>query len=83
MVGVTLLHGFERGAERWHAGAIYNPKDGRTYRARMELVSQDTLAVSGCLGPICKTLLWQRAKDEAQDASVTASNSEAELASLD
>lgn len=64
MVGVTLLHGFKDGDGRgvWQRGAIYNPKDGRTYRARMELISHDALAVSGCLGPICKELIWERAE---------------------
>ncbi|NNU16656.1 DUF2147 domain-containing protein [Parvularcula sp. ZS-1/3] len=73
MVGVTLLHGFEREAEGWQAGRIYNPEDGRFYRARIRLLSDNALAVSGCLGPICKKLIWERAD---QEISTNASSGE-------
>ncbi|MEE4208094.1 MAG: DUF2147 domain-containing protein [Parvularcula sp.] len=63
MLGIVLLDGFDKGDEAWQGGRIYNPKDGRFYRARIELLSKDELAVSGCLGPICKKLLWTRASD--------------------
>lgn len=73
MVGVTLLHGFEPHRGAWGAGAIYNPKDGRTYRARLRLLSDEALSVSGCLGPICKKLVWERAdaEDGATSEAVT------------
>ena len=74
MVGITLLHGFENDGTTWRSGQIYNPKDGRSYRARMELLSDDALAVSGCLGPICKTLVWERA--DAQAAAAAGAGSE-------
>lgn len=61
MVGVTLLHGFSPRRGAWGSGAIYNPKDGRTYRAHLQLLSDEALSVSGCLGPICKKLIWERA----------------------
>lgn len=71
MVGIELLGGFERRKTGWQAGHIYNPEDGRTYRARMELVGENELAVSGCRGPICKTYVWPRAKgDETREASM-------------
>lgn len=60
MVGATVLEGFKNGGDVWRSGHIYNPKDGRTYRASLRLESKDRLAVSGCLGPICKKLIWER-----------------------
>ena len=60
MIGATVLAGFQGDGEAWHAGHIYNPHDGRTYRASLHLMSKDRLAVSGCLGPICKKLIWER-----------------------
>ena len=60
MVGVTVLEGFKNGGDVWRSGHIYNPKDGRTYRASLRLASKDLLVVSGCLGPICKKLHWER-----------------------
>ncbi|MEM1380254.1 MAG: DUF2147 domain-containing protein [Pseudomonadota bacterium] len=80
MVGITLLHGFELHRNAWRRGTIYNPSDGRSYRARLELLTKDALSVSGCLGPICKKLVWERADAsidlplEARDAEVAALN---------
>ncbi len=82
MVGVTLLDNFDRGEERWQDGRIYNPKDGRFYRARMELLSKDELAVSGCLGPICKKLLWIRADHFPTREAVRAEETGEDRASL-
>jgi uncharacterized protein (DUF2147 family) len=79
MLGITLLSGFEEREERWRRGSIYNPKDGRTYRARLRLLSQNVLGVSGCLGPVCKELVWERAPEE--QVAGTASDREARLAS--
>ncbi|MBB4658686.1 DUF2147 domain-containing protein [Parvularcula dongshanensis] len=65
--GITLLHGFEAGSEDWRGGAIYHPGNGNTYRARIRRVDEDTLEVKGCLGPICKGQLWDRAAPMALD----------------
>ncbi|GGY54627.1 DUF2147 domain-containing protein [Parvularcula lutaonensis] len=81
MVGVTLLHGFERRDDVWRSGAIYNPKDGRTYRAKIQRLSDDALAVSGCLGPVCKKLVWERAEGGAEKLPEAGSTT-AEVASL-
>lgn len=81
MVGITLLHSFEEQQGSWRSGAIYNPKDGRTYRAKIELLSEDALAVSGCLGPVCKKLIWERAEGVAARA-LEAAPQRAEVASL-
>ncbi|MEM9809821.1 MAG: DUF2147 domain-containing protein [Pseudomonadota bacterium] len=67
MMGLRLLEGFERGRGRWKSGAIYNPKNGQTYRARLELLSNNQLGVSGCLGPICKKFIWERAEPVGGD----------------
>lgn len=82
MVGVTLLGGFERGADCWRAGSIYNPEDGRTYRARLELLSHHKLAVSGCLGPVCKKLVWERADGSAHGTPAGRNDRTPEVASL-
>jgi uncharacterized protein (DUF2147 family) len=79
MLGVTLLSGFEERHDRWRRGSIYNPQDGKTYRARLRRLSGDLLGVSGCLGPVCKELVWERAP-AAQAASGNAQR-EAQLAS--
>jgi len=46
----------------WEGGNIYDPENGRTYRARMELVDADTLDIRGYVGrPIFgRTTTWAR-----------------------
>lgn len=82
MVGVKLLHGFKAEKHRWASGAIYNPENGKTYRARIALTPENTLAVSGCLGPICKKLFWERAEKGTVAAVSTDFSSEVEPTSL-
>ncbi len=41
-------------------GRIYNPENGRTYRASLKLRSPDLLEVKGCLLIVCDTQVWRR-----------------------
>ena len=83
IIGMSLLSGFKAKEDGcWQKGSIYNPEDGRTYRARIELISNDILSVSGCLGPICKTLIWHRAPDVEQTTASGAQEQSEDLASL-
>lgn len=59
---VTMLSGFKGGPVKWTGGTIYNPGDGKTYRSVLELAGADTLKVKGCVGPICQTQTWTRAR---------------------
>jgi uncharacterized protein (DUF2147 family) len=60
--GLPMLAGFTGGPTKWTGGSIYNPGDGRTYRSVLELPSADVLKVKGCVGPICQTQTWTRAR---------------------
>ena len=83
IVGMSLLSGFQTNKDGcWRRGNIYNPEDGRTYRARIELISNDALSVSGCLGPVCKTLIWHRASESDQTLVSEATRQSEDLASL-
>lgn len=48
--------------QSWEGGRIYDPENGRTYRARMELVDAGTLDIRGYVGrPIFgRTTTWTR-----------------------
>ncbi len=48
------------GAGQWSGGKIWDPRNDRTFNARMELTG-GTLAVSGCVLGICQAQVWQRA----------------------
>ena len=48
------------GAGTWANGQIWDPRNDRTFRSRMQLTGR-TLAVSGCvLGIFCQNQTWQR-----------------------
>ena len=59
LVGVELFERFRRDGERWK-GRIYNPEDGRTYRATVARRGANALRVRGCLGPFCRGQTWRR-----------------------
>lgn len=60
LVGVPIVWGLERDEKRWSNGKIYNPEDGKTFRASLKRQSKDILKVKGCLGPICISNRWTR-----------------------
>lgn len=49
------------GPGTWDRGEIWDPRNGRTFRSRMEL-SGSTLEVSGCVLGICQAQTWRRVR---------------------
>jgi uncharacterized protein (DUF2147 family) len=45
---------------RWAGGRLYNPEDGRDYKGSLQLRSESTLVVSGCVLFVCQTQVWRR-----------------------
>ncbi|MEP2989796.1 MAG: DUF2147 domain-containing protein [Parasphingorhabdus sp.] len=62
LVGIRLLWGFQRDRNRWTSGKIYNPQNGKTYRATLEAIGNGKLKVRGCVGPFCRSQIWTRAQ---------------------
>lgn len=60
LIGVPIVWGFAAQAGGWHNGWVYNPDDGKTFRARLKLLSAHELRVTGCLGPLCRSEVWTR-----------------------
>jgi len=48
-------------AGQWTGGRLYNPEDGRDYKGSLQLRSDSTLVVSGCVLFVCQTQVWRRA----------------------
>ena len=49
------------GSGRWGDGWVYNPDDGGTYKASLEMVDAGRLRLKGCLvAPLCRTQTWTR-----------------------
>ena len=61
IVGISVLPNMKPDGARW-LGQIYNPEDGRTYKAYMTEESGQ-LTVQGCAlgGLVCKTQVWKKA----------------------
>lgn len=59
LLGIAVLTGLTRDGEGWSGGHAYDPKAGRSYRARIR-AADGGLDVTGCLFVICRTRHWTR-----------------------
>jgi len=65
IVGTVMIKGMNAyNDDRWDDGEIYAPDDKEWYDAKMKLVSNSNLEVSGCVafGLICRAQSWTRIK---------------------
>jgi len=72
ILGLVLLRDFEyTGDHSWRYGTIYNPKNGKSYKARLFLNQEGSLDVRGYVGVsfLGKTTVWTRYKqiEEAKE----------------
>lgn len=61
LLGIALLTGFKPDGNVWR-GKIYDPRNGKTYRSVLKRKSDNVLEVKGCVGPICQSQNWTKAK---------------------
>jgi uncharacterized protein (DUF2147 family) len=67
LCGLVILKGFKPSGEgEWNDGSVYDPDNGKTYRATMTLVDDGTLRLRGYIGiPLFgETQAWTRAAPE-------------------
>jgi uncharacterized protein (DUF2147 family) len=64
LLGLTMLKNFQYDDGEWSGGHIYNPSDGKEYKAYMKLKDKNTLSVRGYVGIslLGKTDTWVRVK---------------------
>jgi uncharacterized protein (DUF2147 family) len=62
LVGLPILSGFSWNGRQWTNGQIYDPKTGRTYRSKLAVNPDGSLAVSGCVLFICESQRWRPAR---------------------
>ena len=61
ILGLLMLKLNPKGPGHWGDGWIYNPKDGGTYTAKIEIVGEGRLRLTGCIAPfLCQTQVWTR-----------------------
>ncbi|MEQ9520726.1 MAG: DUF2147 domain-containing protein [Parvibaculum sp.] len=63
LIGAPILWGFSLTENEWRDGLLYNPEDGKTFRAHLRLLSHSELQVSGCIGPFCRSQIWTRSAE--------------------
>ncbi len=67
LVGAVIIEGMERDGDEWEDGSITDPKNGKTYSAKMSLKDADTLEVRGFIkvplmgSALGRTQTWYRA----------------------
>ena len=61
IIGLPILTGLVASGKEWR-GHIYNPEEGRSYKAVVRPNPDGTLRVQGCVSMFCKTLLWKGAR---------------------
>jgi len=64
LIGLVMLKDFVYEDGEWKDGRIYNPSDGKEYRAYMKMEDNKTLTVRGYVGIslLGKTDVWTRVK---------------------
>ena len=63
IIGLLLMSNFKYdGKGLWHKGKIYDPDNGKTYKAKVRLAEDNVLKVRGFIGfsMIGRTLEWTR-----------------------
>ena len=49
-----------QGALTWTGGTIHNPRDDRTYRAKLRQLARNRLKLTGCAWIFCGSQTWTR-----------------------
>jgi uncharacterized protein (DUF2147 family) len=65
VVGLAVLKDFEfDGKKEWKGGTVYDPENGKTYKAYLYLADENTLKLRGYVGfsALGRTQTWTKAK---------------------
>ena len=62
IIGMVTLRGLKPvGKGRWSGGSVLDPENGKTYKAKLELLDGGRkLGMSGCIGFLCRQQVWVR-----------------------
>ena len=65
LVGAVILHDFVFDKSEWNSGHIYDPQNGKDYKAYLRLKDANTLALRGYIGfsLLGRTEIWTRIKN--------------------
>jgi uncharacterized protein (DUF2147 family) len=60
VIGMSIIRGMVKEADRYAQGTILDPKKGKVYDCTMWLADKDTLKVRGWWGMVYRTQTWYR-----------------------
>ncbi len=64
-VGKWIIKDMKANGEgAWKGGTIWAPDEDKTYKAKMALLDENTLEVSGCIFVFCRGQEWTRATEQ-------------------
>lgn len=69
LVGVPIVWGLRAEDRGWTGGRVYNPETGQVFRAAMQPMPGNTLKVTGCWGPLCRSETWVRVTNLSQQGN--------------
>jgi uncharacterized protein (DUF2147 family) len=55
-----ILTGFHQDGDGWSGGQAYSPKVGKSYNAKLKVMGDHRLRVTGCVLFICQSIYWTR-----------------------
>ncbi len=67
LLGLPIFYNFSYyGENRWKKGKVYNPENGKTYKAKLKMLDSHSLRAGGCWWIFCRTYVWKRAEPVEQ-----------------
>jgi uncharacterized protein (DUF2147 family) len=60
IIGTFVLSNFVSSGTGWKDGQAYDPKTGKSYKSKMQLLASGRLKVSGCILFLCEDRYWTR-----------------------
>lgn len=66
ILGMPVLSNLQKSGDRSWQGNVYNPEDGKTYKAHFTLIGKDRAQLKGCamFGMACREKIWTRTEPE-------------------
>lgn len=76
MLGLQILTLSSKTAAAQFEGALYNPRDGKTYFGRLTVLDPDHIELTGCtfFNLLCMSKVWMRPPATAADAACPAAS---------
>lgn len=63
LIGAKMIWGFTAKKNKWKNGKIYDARSGKTYKSKLTLKDDGSLAVRGCVSVFCDGEDWTRAEE--------------------